>query len=73
MEIGEPNDVAGLIRKLEIRGFRADRKELAAEWEGHGFIILNEPASGCSPVGALRWRTTLPGMAQPTAVRLKVE
>ena len=49
MKIGEPNGVAGLIRKLKIRGFGADGKDLAAEWKGHAFIILNEFASGPRP------------------------
>ncbi len=31
VEIGEPNDVAGLIGKLKIRRLGADRKQLAAE------------------------------------------
>ena len=51
MEIGEPNGVAGLIRKLKIRGLGGDGKQLGAESEGHAFIILNEPASGLFPGG----------------------
>ena len=41
-EIEEPNGVALLVGKLKVRGLGADGKQLAAEPEGHAFILLNE-------------------------------